>query len=98
MRVKVRPINVNGKPLFTKERDRRDPFTGDLKVAEIRMPSLGRTVISATVLDVLEGIETPLLEMNDIALLWVNKTQMRIRGFEIQQDVQYSQTWDVEIL
>jgi hypothetical protein len=98
MRVKVQPINVNGRPIFKSERDKREIYVGELKIHENRLHSLGRAVITAQVIDTLDGAETAVLEIYDIALLWAEGARLRIRGFEIATDVQYAQTWDVEVL
>lgn len=98
MRVKVQPMNVKGKPRFSKERERRESFVGELKIFENRLHSLGRAVVTARVIEVLDGSETPLLELYDIAVLWAEAKRLRVRGFEIQESVQYAQTWDIEVL
>lgn len=98
MRVKVQPVNVNGKPMFKSERDKREIYVGELKVHENRLHSLGRAVVSAQVIDTLNGTATPVLEIYDVTLLWAEAQRLRLRGFEIQHEVQYAQTWDVEFL
>lgn len=98
MRVKVRPINVAGRPLFARERERRDVFAGELEVMENRVHPLGRVVTTARVVDIVDNAESTVLELYDVTLLWIDRTQMRLRGFEDIEGVQYGQTWDVEIV
>ena len=49
MRVKVQPMNVNGRALFKSERDRRETF-----VYEIRVPRFERAVTQAPIIEVCE--------------------------------------------
>jgi hypothetical protein len=98
MKVKVRPINIKGRPLFTKERQRGKVFAGELKMAETRLDRFGRGMTTATVVSTLETVEQTLLEIHDAAVLSIDKMKMRMRGFEEIGGVQYAQSWDVEIL
>lgn len=98
MRVKVRPINVAGRPLFARERERREVFAGELKVMENRIHPLGRVVTTARVIDTVDNVESTLIELYDVTLLWIDGRQMRLRGFEDVEGVQYGQTWDVEMV
>ena len=92
MRVKVQPLNVNGRVIFKGERDKREIYVGELKVHENRLHVLKRAVTTAQVIDATSGTETPVLEIYDVAMLWAEGTRLLIRGFEIVQDVQYAQT------
>jgi hypothetical protein len=83
MRVKVRPINTKGRPLFTQERHRGSVFAGELKVIETRLDRFGRGMTTAIVIDTIDNID---------------KNKMRMRGFEEITGVQYAQAWDVEII
>ena len=98
MRVKVSPLNVLGKPLFKRERDKREVYAGKLKVLENREHRLGRAVTVARVVSTTDNTEAPLLELYDVALLWLEDTKVRLRGFEDVDGVQYAQTWDVEVV
>ena len=98
MRVKVRPINTKGRPLFTQERHRGSVFAGELKVIETRLDRVGRGMTTAIVIDTIDNIETTVLEIHDAALLSIDKNKMRMRGFEEITGVQYAQAWDVEII
>lgn len=97
MRAKVNPINVQGYPLFTKERLKGAPVQGELRVLEVREEAFGRSVLTARVTDLVDNTETILLEIYDVALLYVHEKKMRIRGFEIIKGVQFAQSWDVEL-
>jgi hypothetical protein len=55
MRVKVQPMNVNGRALFKSERDRREMIVGELKVYEIQVPTFERTVTQARSIEVCEA-------------------------------------------
>ncbi len=59
---------------------------------------LGRVVTTAHVIDTVDNIESTLIELYDVTLLWIDGKQMRLRGFEDVEGVQYGQTWDVELL
>ena len=98
MRVKVRPINIKGRPLFTKERERSKVFAGELKVTETRLDRFGRGMTTAFIVDTIDNVETTLLEIHDAALLSIDKAKMRMRGFEEISGVQYAQAWGVEIV
>jgi hypothetical protein len=98
MRVNVRPINVRGRAQRTAERKSLKAFLGELKVHERRLEYLGRAVTMAQVIDVTQTVESPLLELFDIGLLWVNGNKLRMRGFEIAEGVQFAQCWDIELL
>lgn len=97
MRVRVRPINVNGCPQFASERDLRPAFVGELKVAEERRQELGRVTVTARVIDTVDPARVALLELLDATLLWVHEGRMRLRGFEVLGKTQFAQTWDVEV-
>ena len=97
MRVKVRPINLKGRPQFSKERQRRELYVGELKVQENRLHQLGRVVTTASIVNVTDNATVTMLELFDVVLLWAEDNRMRLRGFETIDDVQYAQTWDVEV-
>ena len=97
MLVKVSPMHVNGKPLFAKERHKREVYTGKLKVLENRLHRLGRAVTTATLVSATADVEQPLLELYDVALLWMDDRRIRLRGFEDVDGVQFAQTWDIEV-
>jgi hypothetical protein len=97
MRVRVRPINVNGRPQFQQERERRELYVGELKVQENRLHQLGRVVTTASIVNVTDNATVTMLELFDVVLLWAEGNRIRMRGFEMIDNVQYAQTWDVEV-
>lgn len=98
MRVQVRPLRQHGRNLNRQELEGIPAHVGLLKVLEGRDPEFGRSVTLARLLDPVNGIETDILpELTDARLLWVNDKKMRIGGFERIQDVDYAQTWALEL-
>ena len=97
MRVKVSPMHVLGRPLFAHERREREVYVGELKVLENRLHRLGRAVTTATLASVTADTAPPLLELYDVALLWVDEHRIRLRGFEDAGGVQFAQVWDIEL-
>jgi len=99
VRVKVRPINVNGVGLSKSERELGAWVHGDLRVSEVREDAFGRVLLTARVMDLINTPETALLELHDVVLLSVRGKEMRMRGFEVKsrQQAQYAQAWDVEV-
>lgn len=97
MRVQVRPINVHGIALSTKERAEGAAVHGDLRVSDTREDAFGRVLLTAQVVDLLNTPEVVQLVLHDVVLLSVMGKQMRMRGFEIRGGVQYAQSWAVEI-
>lgn len=98
MRVEVRPLNVKGRPLFKDEYVKRDTYSGRLRVLENRVHKLGRVVTTAKVVSTTDDVESTLLEMYDVALLWLDDETLRLRGFEEVDGFQHAQTWDVRVL
>lgn len=99
MRVEVRPMNQRGKPLPRAEYKSQAPSLGKLTLSENRLHAHGRAVISATLTSLADGLASPVLpELYDAQVLWLMNANMRIRGFEDLDGVQYAQTWDIEVL
>jgi hypothetical protein len=98
MRVKVRLLNYQGRPLFKEERERSEEFAGILAVREDRQTRFGRVVLTATLTSQTGESTAPILELYDVMLLWVEDGGMRLRGFEIQDVVEYGQTWSIKVL
>jgi hypothetical protein len=98
MRAKVRLLNYQGRPLFKEERERSDEFAGILTVRDDRQSRFGRVVLTATLTSQTGESAAPILELHDVVLLWVEDGGMRLRGFEIQDVVEYGQTWSIKIL
>ena len=97
MQVQVRKLNSNGKPLFKDAPERQSVFAGKLQVAENRIHKQGRVVITASVIDTIDVNASILIELYDAVLLWADGKKMRMRGFEDIDNVQYGQTWEIEI-
>ncbi len=97
MRVQVRPINVHGVALSTKERAEGAAVHGDLRVSDVREDAFGRVLLTAQVIDLLNTPEVVQLVLHDVVLLSIVGKKMRLRGFEIKGDAQYAQAWDVEL-
>ncbi len=97
MRVRVRPINVNGVALPSKERKDGAPVHGDLQVSDAREDAFGRVLLTAKVMDLLNMPEVVQLVLHDVVLLSISGKSMRMRGFEIAGGAQYAQSWEVEI-
>ena len=98
MRVKVQPINVNGTPIGTEERNAREIFPGELRMLEHRINDFGRAIRVAEVLINTDGKDVPSIQLHDAHVLWVKEKRMRIAGLEVQGTTKYGQTWDVELL
>jgi len=98
MRVKVRPLQMNGRSLRRDELRDLPPHVGVLKVAEARDYALSRPLVRAWLLDIMVGTETDVLpELSDARLLWAEGNTLRFVGFERIEDVNYAQTWAVEV-
>ena len=96
MKVEVQPIYEKGRSSRARERAAMAKYRGTLRVREERVHELGRMATVAALLSAVDGTETPVLpELHDACLVYVNGTQLRIRGFERVGDAQYGQTWDV---
>jgi len=98
MRVKVRLLNYRGRLLLKEERARSEEFAGILMVREERLHRLGRVALNATLTSPITENPIPILELHDVALLWIEGAGMRLRGFEVHDLVEYGQTWSIEVL
>lgn len=98
MRVKVRPLQLKGRSLKRDELRDLPPHLGVLKVAEARDYDLSRPLVRARLLDIMAGTETDLLpELLDARLLWAEDNMLRFAGFERIENVNYAQTWAIEV-
>lgn len=98
MDVIVRPINVNGSPLKTKDRKAGKSYSGVLRVREDRLNLLGRAFVQAELISKVDGQESLMLPpLVDAHLLWLNESGMRITGMEVVANIQYYQTWDIKV-
>ncbi|WP_287924899.1 hypothetical protein [Diaphorobacter sp.] len=98
MKVKVRPLQRQGR-LMPRETAVLVPArVGALLVHEERDHELGRPVLRARLLDISGGTETDLLpDLSDARLLWAKNNKLRFSGFERVENASYAQTWEVEV-
>lgn len=98
MKVEVQPINERGRAVPAKMRASQPKYQGVLSVNEERVHELGRAVVLAKLLSCTDGAQTPILPaLHDATVLYMQGTQLRVRGFELVEGVQYGQTWDVRV-
>jgi hypothetical protein len=98
MNVIVRPINVRGKPMRTAERMASKMFAGVLQVREERNNLLGRAFTQAELVSPIDGQRGSLLPpLIDARILWLKKNEIRMTGMEVVEDMQYYQTWVIEV-
>ncbi len=100
MKVEIQVINERGRPLFSSERKSLAPkHTGALVVQEERRQALGRNTMVANLQDTRGGMREPIIPvLFDAQVLWVRDDQIRIRGTEVIDQVEYSQCWDIKVL
>lgn len=99
MKVEVQPIYEKGKGTRAKERVSRPKYRGTLRVREERVQELGRMATIAALVSSTDGTDALLLPaLHDVNLLYVDGGRLRMRGFELVDDVQYAQTWDVKVV
>jgi hypothetical protein len=98
MKVEVKLVNERGRSIPAKERRAMSTYRGVLRMNESRNHGLGRICVTAQLLSVTESNEMPVLpELLDATVLFLRDGQMRVRGFELREGVQYGQTWDVRV-
>ena len=100
MRVKVRLLRKDGRLLWTDATEAKAPgHAGMLTIDQKRDPVLGRTLARAKLTCIAAGTDTDVLpELLDVQLLWAREQKMRLAGFERIGDVDYAQTWAIEVL
>lgn len=100
MRVEVQLVNELGRPLFTNERVTKAPkHTGDLQLAEERSNEYGRSTLVAGLQDTRGGIREPIVPaLVDARVLWVKGNELRLRGTERIDGVEYAQAWVAKVL
>ncbi|MFA6313850.1 MAG: hypothetical protein WCV99_03065 [Sterolibacterium sp.] len=98
MKVKVRPLRNSGRMLRNVKGVERPCHVGNLCVTEGRDVKLARAVIRARLVDIASGTQVDILpELLDARLLWAEDNKWRLTGIERIDDVDYAQTWSVEI-
>jgi len=100
LRVEIQLINELGRALFTSERASKSAkHTGDLQLCEERHAEYGRHVLVARLQDTRGGIREPIVPiLLDAKVLWVQGTELRIRGTERIEGVEYAQAWVAKVL
>jgi hypothetical protein len=96
MKVEVQLLNSNGKLVPSAMRRSMRKYTGTLAVQESRLAELGRTLMVANLLSNTQEPVVPAL--HDAALIYLADGRMRLRGFEVLNETQQGQTWDVKLL
>lgn len=98
MKVEVQLVNEKGCPIPAKQRGAMERYRGTLHVREARVASLGRIVATAELFSDADKSRQALIPtLLDADVLFLLNNQMRIRGFELVNGVQYGQTWDVKV-
>jgi hypothetical protein len=98
MNVVIRPINVRGRPLRTVERKASKSFVGVLRVREERNSLLNRAFTQAELVSDLDGQHGLVLPpLVDARIIWLKGKNLRITGMEVVEDLQYYQTWEIEV-
>lgn len=98
MKVEVQLVNEKGRGIPVRERSRMPKYRGLLRIQEARCHELGRVTPTAHLLSPTDEVELPLLPaLHDAAVLFLKNGQMRVRGFEFIEGVQFGQTWDVKV-
>lgn len=98
MKVEVQLINERGRPVAARTRATMPKYRGVLRVHEERVHELGRAVVTAQLLSDIDGADSPLLPtLHEASMLFLRGEQIRVRGFELVDGVQYGQTWDIKV-
>jgi hypothetical protein len=98
MRATVRPINVRGRPLRTAERKAAKEYVGVLRFREERSNELGRAFVQAELVSPIDGQHGQVLPpLIDARVLYLHGRKLRVTGMEVVEDLQYYQTWDIEV-
>ncbi len=99
MKAAVQLINQRGSAVPVRQRAAMPVYRGVLHIREARVPALGRIVATAELYSSTEPVPQPLIPMLlDADVLFLKDSQMRIRGFEYVDGIQYGQTWDIRVL
>lgn len=98
MKAQVQMLNENGRPVPNRERSKLATYRGQLRIHESRSGALGRITPVAELVSATDGTQLPLVpSLHDAAVLFLRDGQLRIRGFEVVDGVQFGQTWDVRV-
>ncbi|MES2151886.1 MAG: hypothetical protein V4508_19070 [Pseudomonadota bacterium] len=98
MRVTIRTLRKEGRLVGAAEA-KAPAVAGVLTVGEKRDQVLGRAVTRAKVVGITTGSDTDLLpELLNVQLLFAADSKMRLAGVERIDNIEYSQTWAIEVL
>lgn len=95
MKVEVQLLSDKGRLVPAAMRRSMRRYSGSLAINEVRDTHLGRSVTVANLLGT--DADKMLPQLHDAVVLCVENGRMRIRGFEVRDDVQVGQTWDVKV-
>jgi hypothetical protein len=100
MRVEVQLVNELGRPLFTGERKvKASKHVGDLLLAQEHSTEYGRHILVARLQDTRGGIREPIVPiLVDAKVLWIQGPELRLRGTERIDGVEYAQAWVAKVL
>lgn len=98
MKVEIKLFNEQGRGLPTKNRKDGEAYRGILRVRQERVDAFGRYVTKAQLLHTDGTFNQVIPELLDAQLLWVEDGQIRIRGTELRDNVQFNQTWEARVL
>lgn len=99
MNVEVKCINERGKALPTKFRKEREAYRGLLRIRQDRVDAYGRFVTKAQLMQKDDATgATVLPDLLDAEVIWAQDGEMRIRGTEMLEGVQFVQTWEARVL
>ena len=99
MRVKVRPMRMEGKLVPSPDDPKSPGFAGLFTVEETRDHISGRAVVRARLTKAAPDLNTDVIpELMDARLLWAKGGKLRLNGFERIGAAEYMQTWSVEVV
>lgn len=98
MKVEVQQLFEEGRAIPRKESPARPRYRGRLSLGERRHSELGRIALTAELQSLTDSTGSSVLPpLLDAAVIYVDKRQLRIRGFETMNGLTYGQVWDIEV-
>lgn len=99
MRVEVRRLSVEGRPIPKSHLQKEPVCRGILSIVENRIHLFGRVVRCARLTSASDPTSGDLLpELIDADLLWLLDGVMRLRGNEEVNGAFFGQTWDIRMI
>jgi len=100
MKVEVQCINERGRALYAAERRSLAPkHSGMLVLRPERRDILGRDSLVAHLHGTRNGqLRDVVPELLEAKVVWVRLNHIRMRGFEVVDDIEYAQCWDIKVL